>query len=224
MGSLADRAASIVTASTLPAEDDRQWGEPIGEFRHWLRERDVPVPAGLTEVNADDVDPAIDSGARLLVLRGPVADDLVTRSIVAVLTGCEPNVLIAEANAATDAAWMQQVVALRDMAAHLRVHLGDPEAMVQASPAVAAMTSAVITASARRTPLLLEGLTAWTAALAADRLSFRAKTWWHGAGTSIDPAIAAAALRIGIPTGLDLRLPTESVLGARVHAAVTAID
>lgn len=224
MGALADRASTITSAPSTRGEPAEHWGAPLAAFRQWLVDRDVPRPATLTEVTADAMDAAIDSGARLVVLRSRDTDDLLERSVVAVLTGTEPHVLVTQSPGMTDGMWMQSVIAVRDQAARLRGHQGDPEALISTSPALTAMTSALLTASARRTPVLLEGLMSWTAALVADRLSFRAKTWWHGAGTSSDPAIEACVVRIGIAPGLGLALPSESVIGARVHAALTTVD
>jgi len=224
VGSLAERANAITSAPTSGDPVDTAWGAPLGELRRWLDDRGVALPAMMTEVAPAHVDSAVDSGARLLVLRSDPAEELHSRAVVAVLTGAEPNALVPQPAGMPDATWMQQVIAVRDAAADVRAHLGDPEALVGSSATLTAMTEALVTACIRCTPVFLEGLTAWTAALAADRLSFRAKTWWFGAGSSSDPAISAAALRIGIPTGLDLRLPTESVIGARVHAAVTNVD
>jgi nicotinate-nucleotide--dimethylbenzimidazole phosphoribosyltransferase len=120
----------------------------------------------------------------------------------------------------TDAGWIEQVILIRDRISDLRAHQGDIEALLATVPGATEVVDALLTASARRTPVLLEGLTVWAGAVAADRLSFRAKTWWHGAGTSSDPAIRAAVKRIGVDPGLDLGLPTESIIGARVHAAL----
>lgn len=224
MGALADRASTITSAPSSSPHEEDPWGEPIASFRQWLTDHHVPLPATLTEVHAEDMDAAIDSGAHLVVLRPRETDELFERSVVALLTGSEANIVVEQNHGMPDGTWMQHVTTVRDGAARMRAQLGDPEELISTNSALTAMTSALITASARRTPVLIEGLASWTAALVADRLSFRAKTWWHGAGTSRDPAITASALRIGVPPGLDLRLPSESVIGARVHAAITSVD
>jgi len=223
MGALVDIASAITSAPTLPRDGDDTRGAPLSSYRHWLRERDA-LSVDLTEVDSLLVDSAIDSGARLLVVRGTHDDPVDARALICLLTGAEPNTVVPQAIGTPDAEWMQQVVRVRDRVSDLRAHLGDVEALLDTFPAASAIARALLTASARRTPVLLEGLTAWAAAVAADRLSFRAKTWWHGAGTSADPAIQAAVMRIGIDPGLALDLPAYSTIGAQVHAAVIAID
>lgn len=223
MGALADLASAITSAPTLPRDDDNSRGGFLDAYRHWLREREA-LAAGLVEVGPADIDAAIDSGARLLVVRGAHDDPTTSRAVISLLTGAEPNTVVHQTMGMSDEEWMRQVIQVRDRVTDLRTHQGDIEALLDAVPAAAAIARGLITASARRTPVLLEGLTTWAAGVAADRLSFRAKTWWHGAGTSMDPAIHAAVTRIGIEPGLDLQLPTNSVVGARVHAALAAVD
>jgi nicotinate-nucleotide--dimethylbenzimidazole phosphoribosyltransferase len=191
----------------------------LGAFLRWLRERDVAT-SGLVEVEPAGVDAAIDSGARLLVIRTVIDDAAGERGLIALLTGAEPNAVVPQPAGMTDAGWIEQVILIRDRISDLRAHQGDIEALLATVPGATEVVDALLTASARRTPVLLEGLTVWAGAVAADRLSFRAKTWWHGAGTSSDPAIRAAVKRIGVDPGLDLGLPTESIIGARVHAAL----
>jgi nicotinate-nucleotide--dimethylbenzimidazole phosphoribosyltransferase len=223
MGVLAERASEITSAPSLPREGNDGWGEPLSSYRQWVRERGVTTPH-ITEVPPAGVDAAIDSGAQLLVVRATHDDDIAARSLISLLTGTESNSVVPQTTGMTDAAWMEQMIEVRDRVAALRVHQGDIEALLGTVPEVAAAADALVTASARRTPVLLEGLTMWAGAVAADRLSFRAKTWWHGAGTSSDPAIRSAVTRIGTDPGLDLQLPTQSVIGARVHAALLTID
>lgn len=223
MGALADRASAITSAPSRPRDEDGSRGETLDAYRQWLQERDVTT-SHVVEVAPPGVDAAIDSGAHLLVLRSEIDDAVPARALISLLTGAEPNAVVPQPTGTSDAAWMEQVILVRNRVSDLRAHQGDMEALLATVPGATEMADALLTASARRTPVLLEGLTVWAAAVAADRLSFRAKTWWHGAGTSCDPAIQAAVTRIGIDPGLDLGLPSQSVIGARVHAALIAID
>jgi len=223
MGALADRASVITSAPSRPRDAEESQGATLSAYHHWLRERDVTT-SSFVEVEPAGIDAAIDSGARLVVIRAATDDAVDERALIALLTGAEANVVVPQSTGMTDAAWMEQVILVRDQVADLRSHQGDIEALLGTVPHAMDVAGALVTASARRTPVLLEGLTVWAAAVAADRLSFRAKTWWHGAGTSNDPAIRAAMMRIGVDPGLDLGLPTRSEIGARVHAALIGID
>lgn len=223
MGALAERASTITSAPAHPHDADDSLGEALGAYRQWLGERDV-ITSGVVEVEPSGVDSAIDSGAHLLVLRSTIDDAIAARALISLLTGAEANAVVPQPTGMTDATWMSQVILVRDRVAALRTHQGDIEALLDTVPGATDVASALLTASARRTPVLLEGLTVWASAVAVDRLSFRAKTWWHGAGTSSDPAIQAAVTRIGVNPGLDLGLPSQSVIGARIHASLIEID
>lgn len=223
MGELADRASGITSAPAHSGDADDSLGATLGAYRTWLRERGVTT-SNFVEVAPAGIDVAIDSGARLVVIRAATDDATAARALISLLTGAEANAVVPQPIGMTDAAWLEQMILVRDHVVGLRAHQGDIEALLDTTPGATDVASALLTASARRTPVLLEGLSVWASAVAVDRLSFRAKTWWHGAGMSSDPAIQAAVTRIGIDPGLDLGLPSQSVIGARVHAALIEID
>lgn len=172
-------------------------------------------------VGAAAVDGAADSGANLLAFIAPHTTPVAYRAITNVLTGAEPDALIAQGSETSDAQWMAQVAACRDLAADIYSLRGDQAELVRAAgaPHLVDVVNALLAAAERRTPVLLEGATVWTAALLADRMNIRAKSWWYGAGTCADPAVRAAAARVGINSGLDLDLPSESRIGVPVHLA-----
>jgi nicotinate-nucleotide--dimethylbenzimidazole phosphoribosyltransferase len=174
-----------------------------------------------SDSGTDEIDAAVDSGANLLALIAPNTAPAAYRAITSVLTGAEPDVLIAQVPGMSDTKWMEQVAICRDLAADIHALRGDHGELVQAAGAahLTRVANALLAASDRRTPVLLEGATSWTAALLADRMNIRAKAWWYGAGTSADPAVRAASARVGISSGLDLELPSESRIGVPVHLA-----
>jgi hypothetical protein len=174
----------------------------------------------LSATNA--VHAAVDSGANLLSFRVPAVAIPSIRALVAVLTGSEPDQLVHQHRQMPDREWMRTVSDCRDLAADVHPLRGEPEELAAAleAPALTAVAHALLTAAERRTAVLLEGATAWGGALMADRRAIRAKSWWHGAGSSADLAVGAAITRIGIPAGLDLALPTESSIGVEIHREV----
>lgn len=195
----------------------RWWNEHRGEKP--VRFQPVQLPEG--SVGAAAIDAAADSGANLLALIAPPTAPVTYRAITGVLTGAEPDALVAQPSGTTDARWMEQVAACRDLAADIYSLRGDQSELVRAAgaPHLVEIVGALLAAVDRKTPVLLEGASVWTAALLADRMNIRAKSWWYGAGTCADPAVHAAAARVGINSGLDLDLPSESRIGVQVHLA-----
>lgn len=193
-----------------------QWWNELRDNKP-MRFEFVDLPGGTAGKAA--IDAAADSGANLLALSGPNTEPVANRAITCVLTGAEPDALIAQAPGMSDAEWMEQVAACRDLAADIYALRGDQVELCRAAGAahLVEVVSALLAAAERRTPVLLEGATVWTAALLADRMNIRAKSWWYGAGTCADPAVRAAAARVGINSGLDLDLPSESRIGVPVH-------
>lgn len=203
-------------------------GAALTDLLQWWNEHREGKPMSFRYVDLSEstsctsaIDAAADSGANLLAIIAPHTEAVAYRAITNVLTGTEPDALIAQVPGMPDAVWMEQVAACRDLAADIFAVRGDQRELVHAAGAshLSEIVAALLAAADRRTPVLLEGATVWTAALLADRVNIRAKAWWYGAGTCSDPAVRAAAARVGINSGLDLELPSESRIGVHVHLA-----
>ncbi len=80
-----------------------------------------------------------------------------------------------------DAHWMDEVVALRDGLRTVRGLGDDVPALLQAlgSPVLAAATGALLTAAARRTPVVLDGPGAAAAGLLVRSLAWETPDWWQ---------------------------------------------
>ena len=83
----------------------------------------------------------------------------------------------------TDERWMDDVAALRDRLRRVRGLRSEPAALLDAvgSPAVAAAAALLVAATARRTPVLLDGPGAAAVALLVFRTNYAAPRWWQAA-------------------------------------------
>jgi hypothetical protein len=128
-------------------------------------------------------DDAADRGVELVLLC--LADPGAAIALTAELTGLDA----VEATGwptdlgLSDEDWMDQVVALRDLLRRTRGLRGRPCDLLRAlgSPATAAAAGFAVRATARRTPILLDGPGAAAVALLARRTSFPAAAWWQAA-------------------------------------------
>lgn len=177
-------------------------------------------------------DEEVDSGADLLVvaLLGPDAG-IPCLALTAVLTSSEPvKVMPRGARLAPDA-WMELAVAVRDTRRRGMPHRGEPAALLEeiGGPDIAAATGFLLRAAGRRTPVLLDGLPAATAALVAYEVQPRAVRWWQCADRSPEPAHELALTKLGKRAVLELRIGladgTAGLLAVPVlRAAVRTLD
>jgi nicotinate-nucleotide--dimethylbenzimidazole phosphoribosyltransferase len=87
----------------------------------------------------------------------------------------------ATAGLVDDARWMDDVVALRDGLRAVRGLAGEPAALLEAlgSPLLAAASGLLLGATARRTPVVLDGPGAAAAGLLVRSLAWEAPDWWQ---------------------------------------------
>jgi NaMN:DMB phosphoribosyltransferase len=169
---------------------------------------DRPAVDRAVAVGVAAADDEVDSGADLLVAAVAVRET-VAASIVSVLTNTEPVKVLTRGAAATDPdAWMQRAVQVRTARRTGFPYREDPAALLAAigSPELAAAASFILQAAVRRTPLVLDGLGALTAALLAYEVQPRTVRWWRVADHSPSPASELALTRLALRPVLDLGL------------------
>ncbi|MDQ2748513.1 MAG: nicotinate-nucleotide--dimethylbenzimidazole phosphoribosyltransferase [Pseudonocardiales bacterium] len=152
-------------------------------------------------------DEEVDTGADLLIvaLLGPDAATPVL-ALVSVLTNTEPVKVLTRGAGLAPEVWMQRAVTVRDARRRGMAHRAQPARLLEelGTVDVAAAAAFLLRAAARRTPVLLDGLPATTAALAAYEAQPRAVRWWHCADLSAEPAHDVAMTKLGQRSVLDL--------------------
>lgn len=181
-------------------------------------------------------DEEVDSGADLLIPGDMgIGNTTPAAVITGLLAGVEPADVVGRGTGIDDATWMRKTAAVRDAMRRGRPLRGDPIALLGAvgGADLAAMTGFLVTAAARRTPVLLDGVMSCAAALVAHRIAFRATDWWLAGHRSTEPAQHAAlqrldlepiidfGLRLGEGTGALLALPMLAASGAVLREMAT---
>ena len=152
-------------------------------------------------------DEAVDSGAQLIVLGDMgIANTTPASALVALLTRSEVIDVVGRGSGIDDEAWMRKAAAIRDTVFRAKPRLAEPIDLLAAAtgPDIAAMAGCVTQAAVRRTPVVLDGLVSSSAALVAQRISFRAPRWFVAGHRSSEPAHALALDRLGLTPLLDV--------------------
>jgi nicotinate-nucleotide--dimethylbenzimidazole phosphoribosyltransferase len=117
-----------------------------------------------------------------------------------------------------DEAWMRKAAAVRDAMRRGRGAGKEPVALLTTVGGLdlAATTGFLLEASARRTPVLLDGVISCVCALLASRIAPTARQWWQAGHRSTEPAARVALERLGLEPILDLGLRLGEGTGALV--------
>ena len=168
-------------------------------------------------------DDEIDSGADLLIPGDMgIGNTTPAAAIIGLLANLDASKVTGLGTGIDDATWMRKCAAVRDAMRRGRPFMADPMTMLAtiASPDLAAMTGFVLQASIRRTPVILDGTISSACALVADRLDFRAKTWWLAGHRSTEPAHTAALSRMELIPIIDYGLRLGEGTGALIALPV----
>lgn len=197
--------------------------------RHKVRRGTQPIDAAdaMTAAEADVAflagralaDEAVDSGAQLLVVGDMgIANTTPATTLVALLTRSEVVEVVGRGTGIDDLGWMRKAATVRDAIYRGRDRLGDPLDLLTAvgGPDIAAMSGFLAQAAVRRTPVVLDGLVSTSAALVAQRISFRSPRWYIAGHRSTEPAHTKALERLG----LDPLIEAEMRLGEGTGALV----
>ena len=160
-----------------------------------------------------DVDRVVDAGADVLIFADS-SDATITHALIALLTGRDASGVMAPGG--DDSAWMRECADIRDALRGMRPDLGDREALLDrhATSEIVWMTRALLHASTRNVPVLINGSAAVAAALVAARISHASRDHWRIADRTTHPAIEAAVERLAIPAVLDIDLQDDPLLAA----------
>jgi nicotinate-nucleotide--dimethylbenzimidazole phosphoribosyltransferase len=127
-------------------------------------------------------------------------------AITALLTGSEPQQVVARAGDDEAAAWMRSTAAVRDTMRRAGADRDEPLTLLARAGGadLAALTGLLVQAAVRRTPVLLDGVAPVVCALLAGALAPGAREWWLLAGAANDPAGELAGHVLGLRPLLEL--------------------
>ncbi|MFI9529943.1 nicotinate-nucleotide--dimethylbenzimidazole phosphoribosyltransferase [Micromonospora rosaria] len=187
--------------------------------------RDLTVTAALTrdearaalETGIRVADDLIDGGARILLTGDMgIGNTTPAAALVAAFTGADPAEVTGRGTGVDDATYARKVAVVR---AALRRHDPDPADPLGVLAAVgglehAALAGLILAAAARRTPVLLDGVIAVSAALAAAAFAPAAVGAMVAGHRSAEPGAGVALRRLGLDPLIDLGLRLGEGTGA----------
>ena len=162
-------------------------------------------------------DEEIDSGADLLIAGDMgIGNTTPAAALIGLLTSADAATVTGTGTGIDDATWMRKCAAVRDAMRRGRPFMGEPRKLLQvvAGADIAAMSGYLLQAAIRRTPVLLDGTITTAAALAADRIDYRAKNWWLAGHLSAEPAHALALNRLNMTPLLSYQMRLGEGTGA----------
>jgi hypothetical protein len=230
-GRLAD--AAVWWASVAPGTDAGRPRAPQ-EWRTWHLWAPLDPPDDVDAAMAWGIaaaDEAADAGTDLLVVSVP--DPAATLLLAAAVMDVDPMEAFGWSRdrpgrgsqggpGLDDAAWLAEIVRLRDGLYRMRGLRDRPADLLRAhgSGSVAAGTALLIQSAARRTPALLDGFGATMCGLMARRVARRARSWWQAAGGTTAPLHARALSTMGLTPLTDLGIGSEDGAAGRLAVHV----
>ncbi|HVK24365.1 MAG TPA: nicotinate-nucleotide--dimethylbenzimidazole phosphoribosyltransferase [Actinokineospora sp.] len=171
-------------------------------------------------------DEEIDGGADLLIAGDMgIGNTTPAAVLIAALTGAEPVAVVGRGTGIDDQTWMRKAVAIRDALRRARRVSADPIALLRtaAGADIAAMAAFLAQAAVRRTPVILDGVIAGAAALAAEELAPGAAQWWIAGHRSVEPAHTLVLDHLDLKPVLELDMRLGEGSGAAAALPLVAM-
>lgn len=228
---LAETAGATVRVADIAVDVDEPHSEAIGAHKVRRGSGNIAVEDALTDAEAVAAveagrriaDEEVDAGADLLIAgEMGIANTTPATTLIALLTGSEPVVVVGRGTGVDDAGWGRKTAAVRDAMYRGRTATDDPLALLRicGGADLAAMAGFLVQAAVRRTPVLLDGLVVTAAALVADRLAPGARQWWRAGHRSTEPAHTLALAKLDLEPIVDLGMRLGEGTGALVALPV----
>lgn len=195
--------------------------------------RDMTVEAALTrdearaavEVGVRTADRLIDAGAGILLTGDMgIANTTAAAALIAVHTGSAPTEVTGRGTGVDDYTYARKVAVVAAALARHRPDPADPLGVLAALGGLehAALTGFILAAAARRTPVLLDGVSAVAAALVAAAFAPDAVGAMIAGHRSAEPGAAAGLRQLGLEPLIDLGLRLGEGTGALLALPVVA--
>ncbi|ROT26296.1 nicotinate-nucleotide--dimethylbenzimidazole phosphoribosyltransferase [Micromonospora sp. HM5-17] len=195
--------------------------------------RDMTVEPALTraearravEVGIRVADELCDAGAGILVTGDMgIGNTTPAAALIAVFTGADPAEVTGRGTGVDDETYARKVEVVRRALARHRPDPADPLGVLAAVGGLehAALAGFILGGAARRTPVLLDGVSAVAAALTAVALAPDAVHALVAGHRSAEPGATAGLERLGLPPIIDLGLRLGEGTGALLAFPVVA--
>jgi nicotinate-nucleotide--dimethylbenzimidazole phosphoribosyltransferase len=176
-------------------------------------------------VGVEVADALLDRGAGILLTGDMgIANTTASAALVAAFTGAGAEAVTGRGTGIDDATYTRKVAVVRAGLARHRPDPGDPVGVLAAFGGLehAALAGYVLGAAARRTPVLLDGVIAVSAALAAAALSPDAVGAMVAGHRSAEPGATIALDHLGLTPLIDLGLRLGEGTGALLAQPIVA--
>jgi len=215
-----------VAASLAPAS-----GLVVAKVRAGTR--DLAVEPALTrdetlaavEVGIGVAKSLVDGGARVLLTGDMgIANTTPAAALVAAFTGLDAAVVTGRGTGVDDVTLTRKVSVVRDALARHRPDPSDPVGVLAAVGGLehAALAGFMLGGAAARVPVILDGLIAGAAALAAAALAPHAVHAWVAGHRSAEPGAGATLAHLGLRPLVDLDLRLGEGTGALLALPIVA--
>ncbi|MCG7229436.1 nicotinate-nucleotide--dimethylbenzimidazole phosphoribosyltransferase [Corynebacterium minutissimum] len=232
---IAERTVDGVGIGPLSSEDEERWRDDIStaahraeagvEFIECADAASIDVAPAMSaeelerhvELGHKAADREVDSGADFLLTSDfGIGGETVAAAVMGRITRTEPVAILGTrtSGGVTDQMWKTRVTIVRDAMFRARNLEGWEVVQTIGSPSLAALVGFIAQAALRRTPVLIAGPLAATAAVLAERSAPGVKGWLRAGSTSPEPAQALAFKELGLSPLLDLNLSACYPLGA----------
>ena len=162
-------------------------------------------------------DAQIDEGADLLIVGDMgIGNTTPVTALLSALTGIEPVALIGRGTGVDDAGWMRKAEAIRDAVHRGSDAAGDPQELLRrcGGADLVAVTSFMIRAAERRTPIVLDGIVSAVCGLFAARIAPGVQAWWIAGHRSTEPSQTTALAELGLEPIIELGMRLGEGTGA----------
>ena len=169
------------------------------------------------EVGIDVATGLVAQGNRLLVIGDMgIANTTASAALISVFTNLEVADVTGHGGGADDAMRKQKVSAIETAIAINQVNAQDPMAALASVGGLehAGMVGALLAAAALRTPVILDGVIACSAALVAHAIAPQASCYWVAGHRSIEPGATAALAHLDLVPLVDLEMRLGEGSGA----------